>query len=347
MRKKYSLDDIAKMLGVSKTLVSMVINNKGDEYGINPKTQQKVRDKIKELEYQPNPLARSFRTGNSNTLGLIVSDISNRFYARIARDLEDRAARQGYQLIICSTDEIVEKEQELIQMLLDRRVDGLIISSSQDNAVTFNKLMDEKIPHVLIDRIFPEMRSPSVCVDNFQGARLATRHLITQGFQRIGILAITPDHISSVQSRIQGYRKAMEENALPIQENWIMKVEFGNLDISLYQKLQRLQQDDQLPEAIFTLNNNLTSACLQALKNLSLNIPSDIALIGFDDVSYYNFTQPTISVVKQPIEKISEHAFDLLLGQIKKNKATSGEKNLCLPVELVIRESSIKTPHGA
>ena len=342
MTKKVSIADIAKSLGVSKTLVSLVINNKADAHGISSDTQKKVREKIKEMKYEPNVFARGFRTGKTNTIGLIVSDISNRFYSRIARNIEDSAWKQGYSVVICSTEENIEKEKQQIRMLRERKVDGLIISSSQDNADFFNKLVDTGLPHVLIDRTFNGMKSPNVSVDNFGGARMAARHLITQGINRIAMISITPEHISTVHDRVNGFQSALKEAGIEVPNEWHIRATFNNIEDAIKENLQKFYQNGDMPEAIFTMNNNLTSICLQYLRKLSVKIPDEVALIGFDDVLYFGFTQPSISAIEQPIERISEKAFDLLMKQLKKTGILPHERSVFLPVDIIIRESSVK-----
>lgn len=341
MTKKVSLADISKSLGVSKTLVSLVVNGKADAHGINTETQKKVRDKIKELNYEPNALARGFRMGKTQTLGLIVSDISNQFYSRIARNLEDYAWAQGYSVVICSTDESIEKEKAQIRLLRERKVDGLIISSSQEDATYFNELEQEGMPHVLIDRTFDGMKSVNVSVDNFGGARMAARHILTQGMNKIGIIAITPDHISTINERIKGFESALSDSGLSIPPEWFIRAPFNAIDDAVKVSLQKIYQSGNMPEVIFTLNNNLTAAALKYLRKLSVRIPQDIALIGFDDVLYYGFTQPSVSAIEQPIDRISERAFNLLLAQINKKTIAAHERAAFLPVDIVIRESSI------
>ncbi len=342
MTKKVTIADIAKSLGVSKTLVSLVINKKGDAHGISPDTQKKVLAKIKEMKYEPNVFARGFRTGKTNTIGLIVSDISNLFYSRIARNIEDAAWKQGYSVVICSTEENVEKEKQQIRMLRERKVDGLIISSSQDNADYFNKLVEAGMPHVLIDRTFNGMKSSNVSVDNFGGARMAARHLLTQGITRIAMISITPEHISSVYDRINGFQSALGEAGVTIPPEWHIKAPFNTIEDAIKENLQKFYQTGEMPEAIFAMNNNLTSTCLQYLRKLSVKIPDEVALIGFDDVLYFGFTQPSISAIEQPIERISEKAFDLLMKQLKKTKIPLHERSVFLPVDIIIRESSVK-----
>lgn len=345
MANKILLADIARSLGVSKTLVSLVINNKGDAHGISTETQKKVRDRIKELNYKPDVLARGFRIGKTNTIGLIVSDISNRFYARIARNIEDYAWQHGHSVVICSTDEIIEKELEQIRLLRDRKVDGLIISSSQENASFFNELNASGLPHVLIDRTFAQMQSPNVSVDNFQGAKMAAQHLLEQGISKIAIVSITPEHISTISDRIHGFEAAFAEAGLSTPEKWMIRVPFNNIDHAVKEEISLLYQSGTLPDAIFTLNNNLTTTCLKYFRQFSVRIPDDLALIGFDDVSYFGFTKPSVSAIAQPIDMICEHAFDLLFRQIEKQEIRQNELSVQLPVEIRIRESSIKPKH--
>jgi LacI family transcriptional regulator len=342
MIRRVSIADIANSLGVSKTLVSLVINNKGNAHGISAETQKRVLEKVEELNYRPNVLARGFRTGKTNTIGLIVSDISNRFYSRIARRVEDYAWEHGYSVVICSTDENVEKEKQQIRLLRDRKVDGLIISSSQDNADMFNRLVEVEMPHVLIDRTFEGMKSPNISVDNFGGGQLAANHLIQQGITRIAMVSITPQHISTLKDRARGFVTALYDLNISIPSEWQIQVPFKEMDSVVAERLTNLYQFGNLPEAIFTLNNNLTSACLLNFRKLSVSIPKDIALIGFDDVLYFNFTQPSVTAIDQPIELIGEKAFDLLLKQIEKKEILQKEQSIVLPVDIVIRESSIK-----
>jgi LacI family transcriptional regulator len=343
LSKKILLADIADCLGVSKTLVSLVLNGKGDEYGINQQTQKKVQDKAQELNYTPNVLAQGFRTGKTKTIGLIVSDISNLFYSRIARRIEDYAWEHGYSVIICSSDESIEKEIKRIRLLLSRKVDGLIISSSQDNADSFNQFSSTNYPHVFIDRCFKNTESPCVTVDNTAGAQMAAKHFLEQGITDIALLSITPEHISTITERTNGFLSALAEEKVDIPEEWHIKIAFNDIESEVEQKLTQLYQSGSMPRAIFALNNNLTSHCLLALRKLNISIPNDIALVGFDDMLYFGFTQPSVSAVNQPVEEIGEKAFDLLLRQINGEEILKSESKVRLPVNLIIRESSTKT----
>lgn len=342
MSKRISLADIAKSLGVSKTLVSLVLNGKGDKYGINQQTQKKVLAKAKELNYIPNVLAQGFRTGKTKTIGLIVSDITNQFYSRIARRIEDYAWAQGYSVIICSSDESIEKEINRIKLLQSRKVDGLIISSSQQNPDWFNQFRSANFPHVLIDRCFKDADSPCVTVDNVAGAQMGAKHFLEQGIKDIALLSITPEHISTISERTNGFLSALAEAKINIPTEWHLKIAFSKIESEMEKKLAELHKSGNMPKAIFALNNNLTSHCLLALRKLNISIPNDIALIGFDDMLYFGFTQPSISAVSQPVEEIGERAFDLILKQINGEVIPESERFVRLPVNLIIRESSTK-----
>ena len=192
--KKTSLADIAKALDVSKTLVSMVLNGQGDLHGINVNTQKRVMDKAKELNYKPNRMARGLRTGKSNSIGLIVADIANPFYAKIARSIEDYAYDKGFHLMFASSDENPKREEELIDMLTDRQVDGLIIASTlnESNKQPLVNLKNSNIPFVLIDRYIEGIEVDMVVGDNEKGAFDLTNHLLDKGKKKIALLTVSP-----------------------------------------------------------------------------------------------------------------------------------------------------------
>lgn len=341
MAKKTSLADIAKSLGVSKTLVSLVLNNKADEYGINRETQERVRAKIKEMNYQPDVLARVFRTGKTQTIGLIVSDISNPYYAAMARHIEDLAWKEGYAMVICSTDENTAKEERQIQLLMERKTDGLIISSSREGPEAFHALVADGYPHVLVDRVFPGLKSPFVSADNFWGASMVATHLLEQGIREIGMITTTPSHISTIRDRMQGFTSTLLEAGVEIPDRWTVHVPFGSDSRFVEESLGELARAVDLPRAFFTLNNRLTTSCLFALKALNLRIPDDVALVGFDDMPWFTHINPAISAVSQPLQAMGEQAFQLLLRQLRSKADQPTQTPVHLPVELHIRGSSL------
>ncbi|MBI5220200.1 MAG: LacI family DNA-binding transcriptional regulator [Bacteroidia bacterium] len=340
IKKKISINDIARSLGVSKTLVSLVINNKSDIHGISKITQQKVWDKIKEMNYKPNLMARNLRLGRSNTIGLIVSDISNPFYSRMARHIEDLAEKKGYNLIICSTDEKIDKEIALIKMLKNRQVDGLIISSSQKNISEFNTLLAENYPLVLVDRCIPKLKTNYVTVDNTKGAYEAVEHLIKQGYERIAAFAISPVHVSTINDRIQGYLKALKDHKLNYGNAYLREIPFDNVKAAVKKEFKKLIEGKNKIQALFAINNNIATACMEAINENRIKVPHDLALVCFDDVDLFKLTSPTITAVAQPIDEICENALKFLFAEIS-SKGAAEKKKITLATKLIIRRSSV------
>jgi len=335
--KKASLNDIAKSLNVSKALVSFVLNGQGDKKGIRPETQQKVIAKAKELNYKPNQIARGLRLGKSNTIGLIVADISNKFYAKIAKQVEVVAAQNNFNLIFCSSDENEEKELELIDMLRERLVDGIIISTTQKDAKAFARLKKENYPFVLIDRNLPRVSAHYVGVDNYSGAYQATEHLIKNKYQKIGLLKISPSFLSSIRERETGFRAALKDNGIRANNKLIRTIDFSAIKKSVRKELQELIEPPYKIEALFSVNNNITVACMEFLREMNLRIPQDVAIVSFDDIDLFRLSYPTITAVAQPVEKIGETAVNLLLDEI--NGKNGGPKQVVLPVQLISRRS--------
>lgn len=337
--KKISIKDIAKSLRVSPTLVSMVLNGKGDENGISPITQKRVRETAARLNYKPNQTARSLRMGRTETIGLIVSDISNPFYAKIAGRIERKAAVQGYNLFVCSTYEDPEKELELIQMMKNRNVDGMIISSSAENIKEIKTLKTENYPFVLIDRDIELADINVVSVDNFKGAFDATQHLIETGRKNIAFLSITPSYISTMKDRKNGYLKALEENELSNRQALMKEIRFDKINNDTEKALTDLLNSELVPDAVFSGNNSITVACLRTFSKMNILIPQDLALVSFDDVDWFEYSNPGITAVAQSVNDIGDNAVDLLLNEIKM-KGKSEKKQICLEPDLIKRESS-------
>jgi LacI family transcriptional regulator, galactose operon repressor len=335
--KKTSLNDIAKSLGVSNTLVSFVLNNQGDKNGISPKTQKMVLDKAKELNYKPNYIARGLRIGKSHTIGLVVADISNKFYAKIAKKIEEVASKHNYNLIFCSSDENPEKEIELINMLKDRQVDGMIISTTQKSSSIFTKLKNENYPFVLIDRKLPKLSANFTGVDNYTGACEATEQLIKNGYQKIGLLKISPTHLSTIVDREKGYRSALKQNGMRVNNKFIRTINCSDIREEVRIVLRELIQPPFKIDAIFSVNNNITVACMEYLNEMNIRIPQDLALVSFDDIDLFRFSYPTITAVAQPIEKIGEISVNMLMDEI--NGITPNNRQVVLPVKLIERRS--------
>lgn len=338
-KKKTSLADIAKALGVSKTLVSMVLNNKGNENGINEETQKRVWAKAKELDYKPNIMARSLRTGRSHTIGLIVADISNVFYARMCRAVEDAASKKGYYCLFSSSDEKADREKELIQMLRDRLVDGIILSTTLENNADILQLKEDNFPLVLIDRYIPRENTPFVTADNYKGSKEAVEHLINKGKKRIGLLKISPSHLTSITDRERGYRDALEENNIPYDESLNIEIPYDSIDSTISEIIPKLLSGPEPIHALYALNNNLATAALTCLNRIGKSIPEDVAILSFDDIDLFSLVQPGITAVAQPIESMGANAVEVLVDKIEKGDKATLDDQLHLPTTLIDRGS--------
>lgn len=338
MKKKIALTDIAEALGVSRTLVSMVLNGQGDVHGISPITQAKVKAKAKELNYKPNSIARGLRTGKSNTIGLIVTDISNSFYATIARRIEDNLRNLGYHLIFCSSDERGEREEELIQMLRGRQVDGLILATTFQETKVLEEMIKDNYPFVLIDRHIPNLETNCVVVDNYNSSKNAVKHLIQKGHQEIGMLTISPSHLSTIQDRERGYKDALTDHKLSIQSDNICEIAFDDIYNQVGFSLKRMLEQPNPVTAIYAINNNIGKACLEHLVEMNIKIPEDVALLSYDDIDVFKFCG--ITAIAQPIEEIGDKAVSILLNNVKgKTPNSSLCKQIVLPAQLQVRKS--------
>ncbi|MFZ4399901.1 MAG: LacI family DNA-binding transcriptional regulator [Bacteroidales bacterium] len=338
--KKTKLQDIANNIGVSKTLVSMVMNGHGDKNGIKKETQEKVIALCKELNYKPNQMARSLRLGKTNTIGLIVADISNIFYAKMARSIEDYCNKYGYNLIICSSDEKDAKESSIIRMLKEKQVDGLIISSTLVDNSEILALKNEHFPFVLVDRYFPEIPDTNyVVIDNYQGAFNAVKHLTDLGHRNIAMLSILPFHITSVRDRNRGYLDALENAGIKIDHYLLCQIPFENIEFGVEMEIKKILSYQRKVTAILAVNQNIAIEAIKIMAKLNIKIPDDISLISFDDLPFYEIMNPSITAVDQPLATICKNAVEILMTEINNKDKTMKKKQLVLPTELIIRKS--------
>ena len=312
---KITIAEIARELGVSTTLDSMVINGKADQHNINKKTQKRVWDKVNELNYKPNTVARSLRTGKTQSIGLIVADISNPFYAKLARVIEDQLREKGFHLIISSSDENPEHEENLIHTMIEHLVDGMIIASTQREPAIFEQLQVQNHPFVLVDRKIPGLQTNYVGVNNTAAAYSLTKTFIEKGYSNIFYLSVTPDYLSTIQEREKGYLEAMGTRTPLIQ-----KVDFYNPEKDIIKIINKILESGIKKPALFSSNNNVAKICMNTIRSLQLKIPDDIALASFDDIELFEFSSPPITAISQPIQKMGELAAGLLVDQISHNK---------------------------
>jgi LacI family transcriptional regulator len=346
------IKDVAEYAGVSTATVSHVINQ---TRFVSDETRGKVLEAIETLHYQPSAIARGLVTNATQTIGLIVSDITNPFFTAVARGVEDEINRHGYHTILSNTDEDPEREDEYLRLLSARQIDGLIIAPARAHSDRLLQVNESGVPIVLIDRGATGVPAPLVCVDNEGGAYLAVKHLLELGHTRIGIL-MGMETISTHVMRLSGYKRALTEAGLTIDEtliartdNWLYlprasqvsstppsSLTNSQMTPATFNALQHLLNLSNRPTAIFITNNQMTLGTLYALKERNLHCPDDISLISFDDPDWAPLFDPPITVVRQPTYHLGQTAARLLMRLIRGEDV---EYLSPLPVEFIVRES--------
>jgi len=340
--KKYNIEELAKKIGVSKTLVSFVLNNKADKYGVSKATQKRVLAAIKKLGFQPSSSARMLRLKKSNLIGLVVADIGNPFFAQIAQQIEQLADKAGYRIIIANTHENPKKEIDLLNALIHSQgVDGVILTSSLKTPAGLKAIMPDKYPLVLLDRKLIGLPASCVAIDNLKGAFEMTRHLLENGAKKIGLLTISPGYISPIKDRVSGYKKALEKAGIKQDNELIREISFENIEDDVLKAVDFLYSKKEI-DALFVLNNQIAKNCLHTFEKLRIKIKSDILFASFDDNDLFSLYKPSITAVMQPVAKLGEQAFEELVKLIAEKD--SDKKNIhtqiSLTPELIKRDSS-------
>ena len=327
-----TIHDVAKLAGVAPITVSRVINNSGYVSDI---TREKVQAAISDLGYVPNILARSLRSKRTHTLALVFTDITNPFFTILARGVEDTASIAGYNVIFCNTDESHEKEDDYIQLLLQKQVDGILLVPANSNTRSIKVIQEQDTPLVIVDRRVSSSNVDIVRGDSEGGAYQLTKHLIDLDHRRITIIS-GPCNVSTAEDRILGYKRAMEEFGL--KEN--IKSLYGNFSQTSGNDLTRkiFSQSPQ-PTALFTANNLMAIGALRALQDLYLKVPEDVALVSFDDIPENLTAFPFITVVRQPSYEMGCRATELLISRIN-NDSNLDYQDIVFPVEFMERASS-------
>lgn len=337
------LKDIALDLGLSVVTVSKVLRNHPD---IGEVTRKRVLKRVKELNYQPNLAARSLITGQTWTLGLVVPDLLHPFFAQIAKEISAAVRKKGYSLFISSSDEDPALEQQEIGQLLARRVDVLLIASSQHSVESFRRIEEQNIPYVLLDRQFPGLDASFVGVDDRAVGLLATRHLVEQGCRRIA--HIRGPEISTAIGRMEGYKQALAEAQLLPRPEYIVSIgESGDHrgEPGGYQATMKLLANRERPDGIFCFNDPVALGTMRAIIDAGLSIPEEIAVVGCGNLSYSDFLRVPLSSVDQQTASIAKAAAGMALRMSHKKGPRAAKSELIAP-HLVVRASSLRMPPG-
>jgi DNA-binding LacI/PurR family transcriptional regulator len=328
--KTTTIYDIAERAGVSIATVSKVINGSGR---ISISTRKKVVNIMQELGYQPSVVASALTGKQTFTLGLLIPDLANPFFAEISRSIEDRAHEMGFSVIICSTDNKPERTERNIRFFKQKRVDGVIIGTGDVTAATVTSLL-KSMPVALIARDIPTLAIDAVRVDDFLGGRMAVGHLLESGHKRIAIIVEDELFMSSLE-RVRGYRTILEEAGISYDPGLVVQV-ISNLESAKAATADLLDAHPDLT-AIFACNDLLATIVIQTARERGLAVPGDLSIIGFDNTIHASIVYPPLTTVAQPMEEMGRQVVDLLLGKINDPRITI-QKVIMLP-ELIKRSS--------
>jgi LacI family transcriptional regulator len=333
------MKDIAQDLGLSVVTVSKVLRDHPD---ISEETRQRVLIRVKELDYQPNVLARSLVTGRSFLVGLVVPGLLHPFFAEIAKALSTVIRAKGYSLIVSSSEEDPELERQGIRQLLARRLDALVIASSGTSIELFQGMDRQSQPYVLIDREFPELKANFVGIDDITAGRIATEHLLDIGCHCVAHIG-GRENSTSIR-RFEGYRQALHNRNVPFSEEYVVRG--MHVDTESIQQgteaMRLLLQRNPRPDGVFCHSDALAMGAMNTILDAGLKIPEDIAIIGCGNLHYNDCLRVGLSSIDQHSEQIGECAAEIILGLIE-TKVVPAVRTVILEPALIVRASTKRT----
>jgi LacI family transcriptional regulator len=329
--KAASIYDVARESGVSVFTVSEVVNKKSH---VSKKLRDRVEKTIRKLNYRPNLIARSLAKQKTHTIGMIVPDIANPFFPMVVRGAEDAAQKHGYNLLLCNSDDSLKKEERAIELLLSKRVDGILLTKAVgDFRAPLRQMIKEvKIPFVLVMRTYPKLTADAVITDDYQGAYDAVCHLARAGRRRIGLIS-GPLKVSNAVARWQGFHDSLKAMGLPFEKELIVE---GDYRIeSGYRAGHALLS--HRPDGIYVANHLMTVGLLKAAEEMGLGCPDDFGLVSFDDYPWLGIFRPRLTTVELPKHQLGSEAAELLIKRISGDRSKTVLRKL--QPELRIRES--------
>lgn len=326
-----TIKDVAKLAGVHPSTVSRVINN---DSRISEKTKNKVIYIINKLGYTPNAIARGLKTKRTNTIGMLIPDITNPFFADLARGVEDTANENGFNVILCNSDDKLKKERTYLEILKEKRVDGLILGSVHIKDKSIFRLEKIKYPYILVSRDIKGLDKNCIIVNDIAGGTMATEYFIKLGHRKIAHITGSLK-VRAAINRLEGYKIALKKNHIEYKEELVKE---GDFRISGgYKAMKKLLKLSELPTAIFAANDLMAIGAMQAIQQKKYHIPRDFCIIGFDDIKLASFVFPALCTIRQPMLEMGALAVKILLKII--NGGEFNQTKVILKPELIIRES--------
>jgi LacI family transcriptional regulator len=324
--------DVAAAARVSVATVSAVVNGTAV---VSPELTARIEKAIRDIGYKRNAVARSLKMGTTRTIGLTVADITNPFFTDVVAAIQEVLHKAGYAVMLCSNDENIEMQDEQIQLLLDRMVDGLIIAPAGDDANLERILSGTNVPAVLIDRICEGVDTDAVVLDNERGVFDAVTYLLELGHRRIGYIS-GPLGTSTGRDRLAGYRRALEAAGIAYEEALVRRGDYREAEA--YRLAMELLTLPERPTAIFAANNLMVIGVMKALRDLGLSCPEDVSAACFDDFPWADVFHPQLTTVAQPVQAIGEHAARLILDRLER-KTDGPPRREVLQGRLTVRNS--------
>ncbi|MBN1155023.1 LacI family DNA-binding transcriptional regulator [candidate division KSB1 bacterium] len=331
------LIDIARKTGYSVSTVSRVLNQKPGKYPVHEKTQKQILAAAEELGYRPNIIARNLRLRKTREIGMVVPDISKRFFSFLVKIIAKHLREFDYKMIVYDADEDTGIEKDAITNLLAKKVDGLIVCPVGVESRHLEQTIQSGIPFLTMDRCFEHLKADSISVDNYNGARIAVEYLIAEGHHKIGVIhglqGTWPNEM-----RLKGYQDALKQAGIKAEKRYNQCDSFGTFNG--YLEMHQMLRLDDPPTAVFFAGGYILLGALKAIREKNLNVPRDISFITFDDPTYAMQLTPPISAVAQPIEEVAAMAVKLLLRRMAEPDADI--ENVLLQPQLIVRDSVAK-----
>ncbi|MCV9888603.1 LacI family DNA-binding transcriptional regulator [Metabacillus halosaccharovorans] len=327
------MSDVAKLANVSPATVSRVLSNPDL---VSKETREKVMEVINKVNYKPHIVARQFRTKETKIILVVVPDITSAFFSKVLRGIEHVAVQNGYQVILGDTENDTEREQEYINLLLQKQADGMVLLTARQDKAQLEEIA-EHFPMVLACEYMDGLNVPTVSIDNISSARKATEHLIQQGHTKIAHIT-GPINVILSRDRLRGFQQAMMSHDLEIDSAYIQEGDF-TFESGYHQMLKLLALETP-PSAVFVFNDEMAMGVIKAVKDSHLSIPEDVAVVGFDNIKMSSVIEPNLTTINQPKYEIGKKAMELLLKLI--NGESLQKKKFVMKDELIVRESSVE-----
>lgn len=331
--KQPTIYDVAKEAGVAISTVSKVLNNTGK---ISENTKRKVEETMQKLNYRPSIVSSVKK--RLKTIGFLIPNIADPFMAEIAKIIEDHGRKYGYTLMVCSTDNNLEKEAAYISILRRKYIDGIVIATGLNNEGALKELRESRIPFVILSRDVPSENRPTVLVDDYVGASKAVNYLVGIGHKKIGVITEN-DYFYATIERLKGYKDVLEKSNIEYKSEYVSVDNTSYIDAK--ESAILLLKLKSPPTAIFASTEPLAIGAMQGVRECGLNIPDDVSVIGFDNSILSEMCHPQLTTISQPIEEMGKKVIELLVDEIEKEKNTL-TKSVVMASELIIRGSTKK-----